>query len=165
MRPINLKCPPICVAALLGFLMKARFGSIGLAFISMLVFVGAGVEAQQSIKRPGTAATQSNKSVAVKAAGRASGVTTLSAGRGPNAASQPAGENSSAARKPENGPVKCTGANGLTQPEILELLDAHNSVRSKLKLQSLTWDCNLADIAQWWAAAWDCRASPVQRLW
>ena len=49
----------------------------------------------------------------------------------------------------ENG---CPGKNGMTQAEIAEILKAHNTVRSDLKLPMLTWDCKLADVAQEWAA-------------
>jgi pathogenesis-related protein 1 len=45
----------------------------------------------------------------------------------------------------------CPGKNGLTAAEIAELVEAHNSARAEHKLPPLTWDCNLADIAQEWA--------------
>ncbi len=48
-------------------------------------------------------------------------------------------------------PVKCTGVNGLTRAEIVEILYAHNQIRAGLKLAPLTWDCKLADLAQEWA--------------
>jgi pathogenesis-related protein 1 len=47
--------------------------------------------------------------------------------------------------------MKCTGVSGLTRAEIAEILNAHNQVRSELKLASLKWDCKLADYAQAWA--------------
>ncbi len=46
---------------------------------------------------------------------------------------------------------KCSGENGLTRGEILEILNVHNLVRAGLKLSQLTWDCKLADLAQEWA--------------
>ena len=46
---------------------------------------------------------------------------------------------------------KCSGANGLTRGEIIEILNVHNLVRAGLKLSQLTWDCKLADYAQEWA--------------
>jgi hypothetical protein len=56
-----------------------------------------------------------------------------------------------APRPASNEPGKCTGMNGLTEPEMTALLEAHNRVRVKLKLALLTWDCALADTAQDWA--------------
>lgn len=46
----------------------------------------------------------------------------------------------------------CTGKNDLTQAEIDTILDQHNSVRTALGLPRLTWSCQLADMAQEWAA-------------
>src|SRR5688572_8266887 len=45
----------------------------------------------------------------------------------------------------------CSGANGLSAPEIDELLAAHNRVRADHKLAPMTWDCKLAAAAQEWA--------------
>ena len=46
--------------------------------------------------------------------------------------------------------VKCE-VNGLTQPEITELLASHNKARAEQKLPPLVWDCALANLAQQWA--------------
>jgi len=55
------------------------------------------------------------------------------------------------AQTPDNRIPKCTGANGLTRGEMLEILNTHNLVRAGLKLPLLTWECKLADLAQEWA--------------
>lgn len=47
--------------------------------------------------------------------------------------------------------IKCS-ANGLTEPEVGELVAGHNKARTDLKLQPITWDCRLANMAQEWAS-------------
>ena len=46
--------------------------------------------------------------------------------------------------------AKCE-SNGLTQPEIADLLASHNRARAEQRLQPLAWDCMLANMAQRWA--------------
>ncbi|MFN0279267.1 MAG: CAP domain-containing protein [Pyrinomonadaceae bacterium] len=55
------------------------------------------------------------------------------------------------AQKTVKRPPKCSGVNGLSQAEITEIVNVHNFVRNGLNLESLTWDCRLADFAQEWA--------------
>lgn len=55
------------------------------------------------------------------------------------------------AQIPDKRIQKCSGANGLTHGEMIEILNTHNIARTGLKLQQLTWDCKLADYAQEWA--------------
>jgi pathogenesis-related protein 1 len=46
----------------------------------------------------------------------------------------------------------CPGANGLTAPEIVTILEEHNRMRASLGLGKVSWSCNLADTAQAWAS-------------
>lgn len=46
----------------------------------------------------------------------------------------------------------CPGANGLTPAEITTILDEHNKLRAAAGLQNLIWNCELAAMAQAWAA-------------
>ena len=46
---------------------------------------------------------------------------------------------------------KCTGKNGMSADSITEILEAQNKIRAQLKLAKLTWNCDLAAIAQEWA--------------
>ena len=44
-----------------------------------------------------------------------------------------------------------SGSSQITEIEKQQILDAHNKIRTKLKLSKLFWDCKLAEIAQDWA--------------
>lgn len=56
----------------------------------------------------------------------------------------------------------CPEKNGLTQAEITEIVQAHNSARSQNKLPALTWNCKLASVAQEWATRGIFEHRPVR---
>lgn len=56
--------------------------------------------------------------------------------------------NAQEAKKAEN---NCSEANGLTEAEISEILEAHKKARADVNLPPLTWSCKLANLAQVWA--------------
>lgn len=69
----------------------------------------------------------------------------------PKAKATPAAVPKATPPRPSSDPSKCTAKNGLTLPEINELLAAHNDARYEQKLAAVTWNCHLAELAQEWA--------------
>lgn len=45
----------------------------------------------------------------------------------------------------------CSGSSEITETEKRQILESHNKARSEFKLSQLTWDCELAKVAQEWA--------------
>jgi pathogenesis-related protein 1 len=48
--------------------------------------------------------------------------------------------------------VECPGKNELSAAAIAEILSLHNQARQAVKVPALTWDCKLAQAAQFWAS-------------
>lgn len=64
---------------------------------------------------------------------------------------QPKSISTISAPAPATTETKC-GANGLTETEVVELVAGHNKARADVRLQPITWDCRLANMAQEWAS-------------
>jgi pathogenesis-related protein 1 len=45
----------------------------------------------------------------------------------------------------------CSGSTEITETEKRQILESHNKARAEFSLSQLTWDCELAKVAQEWA--------------